>query len=510
MPRYELSQGRSNKFWAISVKGTSLTTTYGRIGSAGSSTIKSYTSLAAAKAAANTLVAQKLAKGYVEVGKKPVSTRSTSKRPTPKTTTTKPAPRREPKSSPARAPSHAFVTEILSLASDYEHLLMTTPGDDFPGDDARVRELWDRHQTQDLPDGVAWDDGAVPRELRDRLLAHVERLLAEQRPDYHPGSGNVVRDIVHPSLFPFVKGRTKLAPGAKAPPEPKPSERDFWGRPYERSKYQWLPTPFAVDKRGGVGIGSYINNLDRNLYPEVYDDLAALFGVMLPLFESVYGYARSVAFLDEDDGEHELPEVSPRLEAGKNPARASLRGRTLQVITKIVEYRVGTRPFESVWHVEGMSHENILATGVYVLDREPSLEGGELQLKRAYTQGEAGQLFWNVPQCRSEAMNDMVDEGVVPVGTLAMPAGRVLVFPNSHIHQLTPMRATGSAKQARRRVIVFWLVNPERPILSTREVRPQQGTMPLAEAEKHRLALMKERKLHKQSLNVRAVSLCEH
>ena len=58
--------------------------------------------------------------------------------------------------------------------------------------------------------------------------------------------------------------------------------------------------------------------------------------------------------------------------------------------------------------------------------------------------------------------------------------------------------------------MVFWLVNPERPIVSTREVRPQQGTMSLADAEKHRLALMKERKLHKQSLNVRAVSLCEH
>jgi hypothetical protein len=391
----------------------------------------------------------------------------------------------------------------LSIASDYDDLLMSSPSDEFPSDEARVHALWERHQIEDVPDGVAWDDGAVARELRDRLQGHVERLLAEGRPDYHPGTGKCVRDVVHPSLFAFVKGRTKLAPGAKAPPEPKQNELDLWGRPYERSKYQWLPTPFAVDHNGGVKILSYINNLDRNVYPEAYDDLAELFGVMLPLFESVYGYAKSVAFHNEEVGEHELPEGSPRRKPSKSPARVSLRGRTLQVITKIVEYRLGTTPFESVWHVEGMSHENILATGVYVLDRDPALEGGELQFKRAYTQDEAGLLF-----C-SEAMNDMIDKGVVPVGSLGTPAGRLLVFPNSHIHQLTPMRATGP-KQARRRVIVFWLVNPERPIVSTREVRPQQGTMSLADAEKYRLALMKERKLHKQSLNVRAVSLCEH
>lgn len=437
-----------------------------------------------------------------------------AKRSATKATTRKPGKRaatarREPKSSPARVPSHAFVTEVLSVASDYDDLLMSSPHDDFPSDETRVQELWDRHQTDDVPDGVAWDDGAVPRELRDRLQGHVERLLAEERPDYHPGTGKHVRDVVHPSLFPFVKGRTKLRPGAKAPPEPKPSEHDFWGRPYERSKYQWLPTPIAVDRNGGVKILSYINNLDRNVYPEVYDDLAELLGVMLPLFESVYGYAKSVAFHGAEVPEHELPEGSPRRSPGKRPPRVSLRGRTLQVITKIVEYRLGTKPFESVWHVEGMSHENILATGVYVLDRDPALAGGELQFKRAYTQDEAGQLFWNIPQCRSHAMDTMIDEGVVPVGTLGMPAGRLLVFPNSHIHQLTPMRATG-AKQATRRVIVMWLVNPERPILSTREVRPQQGTMSRADAEKHRLALMKERKLHKQSLNVRAVSLCEH
>lgn len=56
----------------------------------------------------------------------------------------------------------------------------------------------------------------------------------------------------------------------------------------------------------------------------------------------------------------------------------------------------------------------------------------------------------------------------------------------------------------------FWLVNPDVRVLSTKHVTKQQGTMPLEEAQRHRLELMEERKRHKQNWNLREVSLCEH
>ena len=40
MPRYEFSDGKSNKFWQIELSGNSFTTTYGRIGTDGQSTTK--------------------------------------------------------------------------------------------------------------------------------------------------------------------------------------------------------------------------------------------------------------------------------------------------------------------------------------------------------------------------------------------------------------------------------------------------------------------------------------
>ena len=54
-----------------------------------------------------------------------------------------------------------------------------------------------------------------------------------------------------------------------------------------------------------------------------------------------------------------------------------------QVITKIVDYELHPgQSYEGVWHVEGMSHENIVATVLYILDRDTELEGGDVLFKR--------------------------------------------------------------------------------------------------------------------------------
>ncbi len=67
MPRYEYSKDGSSKFWEIRISGSSFTTTYGKIGSDGKSTSKSFDSTAAAKKAADKLAAAKVKKGYALV-----------------------------------------------------------------------------------------------------------------------------------------------------------------------------------------------------------------------------------------------------------------------------------------------------------------------------------------------------------------------------------------------------------------------------------------------------------
>jgi predicted DNA-binding WGR domain protein len=64
MPRYEFSEGTSNKFWEINLSGKSFTTTYGKIGTSGQTTIKQFKSDAEAKKEYDKLVAEKVKKGY--------------------------------------------------------------------------------------------------------------------------------------------------------------------------------------------------------------------------------------------------------------------------------------------------------------------------------------------------------------------------------------------------------------------------------------------------------------
>lgn len=68
MPRYELVEGTSSKFWQIERDGASFKTTHGRIGSSGTTLLKEWPSEAIAEKEYAKLVAEKTKKGYQLVG----------------------------------------------------------------------------------------------------------------------------------------------------------------------------------------------------------------------------------------------------------------------------------------------------------------------------------------------------------------------------------------------------------------------------------------------------------
>jgi uncharacterized protein (TIGR02996 family) len=94
VPRYEFSEGASNKFWEITLKGSGFTTTYGRIGTEGKTTLKEFDSADKARKEHDKLVAAKTKKGYTLVGgakKKTAAKKAAPKKATPK----KAAPKQE-------------------------------------------------------------------------------------------------------------------------------------------------------------------------------------------------------------------------------------------------------------------------------------------------------------------------------------------------------------------------------------------------------------------------------
>ncbi len=401
-----------------------------------------------------------------------------------------------------------------------------------------VAEITRKHLNSfTTPEGVSIVDGAIPKSLHDNIMQQIDEFATSQQVDYHPHSNDIVRDLVHPALYAYVKGKSSLEDIEEVPPcifdletheqvkeddtsrgdKKSLDNRDYWGRPYEASlKYQWLPTYFDVSADGTCTICDYINNLvPRSQYEQLYSSLEQLFAYALPQLESVYSYGRAIRPHLRVEEEEELDWMEDEL-SSLDPEFSSLKNQRLQVVTKIVDYELGPgESYEGVWHVEGMSHEEIVATAIYFLHRDEAIEGGNIAFKRAFHKKEANYIFSNVPQCRAMEQEKVIKSGLVPLGQVETLANRLLVFPNSHVHKVRKMQNKSTdVDKKRRRIVVFFLINPEKRIVSTREVKPQQeqmgGNLCREEALNHRLELMKERKYTKQDWNVREIELCEH
>merc|ERR1711865_733620 len=123
------------------------------------------------------------------------------------------------------------------------------------------------------------------------------------------------------------------------------------------------------------------------------------------------------------------------------------------------------------------------------MGKAASLEGGNLEFQRAWTTDEAGLFFSSLPhQLRPAAVDACIQKGLCPLGQLPLELGQLTAWPNSHVHKLAPLHNHGDLA-AQRRIVVFWLVNPERRIISTKHVPPQQVSISLEEAKRFRLKL---------------------
>ncbi len=189
-----------------------------------------------------------------------------------------------------------------------------------------------------------------------------------------------------------------------------------------------------------------------------------------------------------------------------------------------------------------MSHENIVATAVVVIEQTANFNA-ELLFKRKFTLCEVSQIHKNIGHERPDYINSylgynsnmnidlkLIEEifnkeqvknifenefiwnnsqiiGLIPLGKVETKQNNLIVFPNSHIHKLDISNLTNNPSE--RLVIVFWLVNPDKRIISTKDVEPQQDKIKYKDALDNRLKLMEDRKYYKQSFNIRDLKLCE-
>ncbi|KAF2135272.1 uncharacterized protein K452DRAFT_260906 [Aplosporella prunicola CBS 121167] len=189
----------------------------------------------------------------------------------------------------------------------------------------------------DVGASVVKSDSIIDEELRLELINAAKPLeeVPDNFKDWHPGSDGKVLDLVHPSLFPLVYGRTKILPhreiglddclvatgSGEVIPRPSDDEtvRDsVWYNRKARlwsNKFQWLPceVKFAGD---GVKITSYINNLHPVEHKNLYSVIEKVMAKAIPLWScTMEGLAiegdpridRVDGFKYPEDGEQDFP-----------------------------------------------------------------------------------------------------------------------------------------------------------------------------------------------------------
>lgn len=318
--------------------------------------------------------------------------------------------------------------------------------------------------------------GLLSNQLRASLKEAINEMLLKEPIDWHPGSNQQVRDLVHPSMYCYVKGQSLVQGKAEEACK-------------EEVRYQWLPAEFKIRNKE-VKISSYINNLDFEKYPRMQPLLEKTFEAFLPGLETVL----------------------------KRP----LRNADLQVIVKIGQILLTSENPEYAggsWHIEGTPHENIAASCIHYLEVE-GLTPSFLEFRKPVLLNEENAEY---PQCAYDYTEhhfgiekDSHSDGQMNryLGAINCSEGTSVVFPNSLQHRVKPFSLAKNATRAHRTILVFFVVHPEKRIISTESVLPQQKVFSPAEAEHHRNRLMFHRKYFVNKLNEvvfeRPYSLCEH
>ncbi|KIO30481.1 hypothetical protein M407DRAFT_20535 [Tulasnella calospora MUT 4182] len=350
--------------------------------------------------------------------------------------------------------------------------------------------------------------------------------VPEDRKDWHPRSEGQVLDLVHPSLYPIVYGRTLRYPEGTKPEERK--VEDFWpviapdrsvtpGEDWAFSdKFAWLSTDFKIAEDGSSAKAvSYINNLHPS-HTELYSIIEALVARFSFLFDRVltdlsnYYESWHLRIIgdytfenddeekpeqeeEEEDEEYEtriatwnmqrsitLPTVPPKgytMDISNRPKTYTIRGKEAQIIVKLANIHL--TPEKPVypggsWHVEGMVNERIIASGIYYYDSE-NISESELQFRAVVS---AEDLDYE----QSDALGIMRVWGITresggnqPVGATPTHAGRCLAFPNIYQHKVSPFELVDKMKPGHRKIVAFFLVDPENPRFSTTDIPPQQA-----------------------------------
>ncbi|KAH6561822.1 hypothetical protein BASA62_009568 [Batrachochytrium salamandrivorans] len=359
-------------------------------------------------------------------------------------------------------------------------------------------------------------DHGVPASVYKSLIHGVA--ILEDVPDYkknwHPGTDNMVLDLIHPSLFCLVYGLTCI-------PSPSLRSQAFSGISWESLQHnqsvagipmfdcssafssrrsQWLPSEFYVEKDGHVSINSYINNLNPVWHPDLYKTIASVFECFVPMLENLtetmrskyeyirindpskgYSYHNDYGSYDDLSVTTARPVHVPRMPKSFGgpetlPLPISLRGRHLQVIVKLASIHLTPdkpRYNGGSWRIEGAISEFIVATCLYYYEMEnitPSKLSFRQAIRKDFVYKQSDYRYYK----DMYGITNRETQTNQHLGSLDALPGRCIVFPNMLQHKVMPFELADPSKPGVRKILAFFLIDPSKRIVSTAHTPPQQ------------------------------------
>ncbi|KAL4882175.1 hypothetical protein BJY04DRAFT_217497 [Aspergillus karnatakaensis] len=463
--------------------------------------------------------------------------------------------------------------------------------------------------------GVVKSDLAIPADLQTRLQAAVKPLedIPEEEKDYHPRSDNKVVDLVHPSLFPLIHGRTLVLRDSligvddcfsrigQGLPLREPGLRIHRSPPgilkTHSENFQWLPSNVEFTANGECRTASYINNLHPAKHRNLYKIIEEILTRTIPLWNITLARRDDLPYRidykevefpedgepqpeeEEDDGDdyfeimqewqdrqHVVPPepdlFKPPSSTNTNPVnlQKQFAEKGLQVIVKLanIELTPDKPTYEGgSWHIEGQLNERICATAIYYYSSS-NITTNTLSFRHRFSSETIEEVHYEQSQFQflrvfgfdftaSEDYHDYDGEFTQDLGSVETREGRLLTFPNTLQHCVSPFELVDKTKAGHRKILAFFLIDPNRRVISTANVPPQRedwcnewksavrealaprlpvelqemvqrGTewepMGMEEAKEWRLNLMNERSVQSEfgnkAFEVGHFSLCEH
>ncbi|KAJ6530430.1 hypothetical protein DFH09DRAFT_1250363 [Mycena vulgaris] len=397
-------------------------------------------------------------------------------------------------------------------------------------------------------DAIWYSDRLVPTEELGRLRAAVTELedVPDDLKDWHPGSNGQVLDLVHPSLYPIIYGRTRSSDSTVLTPPPEPDASLHYAERALSNSFCWLPSDFSIGTDGSVKLVSpYINNLHPTTHKSLYPLIESVLSSFVPLFERVLsqingqdrdlyrditpGSGRIMAertfgtwagynwkfagiaipciwsqgkleyeFEMGDSAYNELLEKQPKAlpeafkeytgELEKTIVPYPLKGKTIQCMIKLANIHLTAENPEykgGSWHVEGMLNEHIVASGIYYYEEENISES---HLAFRVTTGPPLYHDQDDEMCMDILYGMQRNSHCCQdLGSIATTAGRALTWPNIYQHRVAPFHLVDPTKPGHRKILAIFLVDPSiEPIPSATNVPPQQADWAFGALEESR------------------------